>query len=153
MAHPISISLTITDKEPLKLLTHVTYRYSQALLRNNTLRYFKAGVMLKDGDIDYEHIKILFSTKRVSKPDNEYVRKTGHKTHITCVAKVDEIKFKGNTYVEFSRRIGIELITIDSCEIDITTGKVFILGDMDSELSMSTFEFSYPLGQPKLIKD
>ena len=94
--------------------------------------------------------------ERVKNSDNtinEYIRKLGSKTYIPFVAKVDEISFKNTKYTEFSRRIGIELISIESCEIDTVTGKVIIFGDMDSELSMSTFEIGYPIGQPALITD
>lgn len=153
MPCPINMSLTINNKEPLKLLTHVTYRYSQALLKNDVLRYFKAGVVLKDSDIDYEHVQILFSTKRL-KPgaqNNPYIRKVGHKIYVPLLAKIDEIDFEDEKYIEFQRRVGIELITIYSCEIDINSGKVVISGEIDSELSMSTFEIGYPIGQPKLV--
>lgn len=150
MPLPIRILLKIENKELLKTLSHISHRYAQAILKNNTLRYYRSGVMLKDSDTSYDSIQLRFSTKRGI--ESPHVRKSDHKTFIPFIANVNEIEFNGSKFESFCKRIGIELMTIDSCEIDIETGRVVLLGEIDSELSMSTFEIGYPLGQQELVR-
>lgn len=153
MSLPLRMTMFISNKEPLNILSHVSIRYAQSKLVNNRkLRYFKSGVMLGDSDIDYEHVHIMFSVKRGAENETEHVRKLGQRTFVQFSAKVVEIEFDGIKYNEFVRRIGVELITIDSCEIDIDNGKVVLLGKIDSMLNMSSFKIGYPLGQHELIQ-
>lgn len=147
MAKPIRILFSIENKELLTPLAHISHRYSQASVKNNLLRYFKSGVMLKEDGVGT--IGICFSTKLgVSSP---HVHKSARKTYIPFSVKINTIEFENNDYTEFVKKIGVDLIVVESCEVNIKTGLGILVGEVDPELSDSTFEIGYSLGQTDLV--
>jgi hypothetical protein len=150
VSQEIVFNLTIDPKDPsLLIANNKEYRYSQAKIYGDTLRYYKAGVQLEH--IDADIVELALSVKIGSKSD--LIKRSGRKYCVKFNAKLVSILFKGTIYDKFSSKIEFELLDLLSCEVDNKTGGVVITGFLDPKLDMQTFEIGYPLGQPTLVND
>ena len=150
MTREIVFNLTINPNDPsLSIAQNNEFRYTQAKVYNEILRYYKAGVYMKH--IEFNDVELILSVKINSKHD--LIKRDGRKYCVTFPSKLESILFNGVTYESFPTKIEFELLAMTVCEINNKTGEVLITGTMDPKLDTQLFEIGYPLGQPTLIKD
>lgn len=149
MAHRVIFNLTINPKDPSLLIANNNeFRYTQAKIYDNILRYYRAGVSIKH--IELNDIELLLSVKLGSK--GGLIKRDKSRYCVIFNAKLVSIYFNGKYYEQFPNKIEFELLDIISCEINNETGEVLITGTMDPKLDTQTFEIGYSLGQLALIK-
>ena len=149
MAHEIVFNLTMNPNDPsLFIAQNNEFRYTQAKLYNDILRYYKAGAYMKH--IEFNDVELVLSVKLNSK--HGLIKRDGRKYCVTFLSKLKSILFNGVTYEDFPTKIEFELLAMNICEVNTKTGDVLITGTMDPKLDTQTFEIGYPIGQLKLIK-
>jgi len=147
MSHQVKIyaDLIVEPKthNSLLILCNNKYRYSQAKLHSDTIRYYKSGVSLfhaGDNEID-----IRLSCKMNS--DNEYIEKNGRKHQVSYRAIITKLVFDNIEYTTFPNKIGFDSFAIEMFILDTKTGKISITADVDMILDTKTFKIIFPIGQ------
>ena len=149
MVNEIVFNLTINPKDPSLLIANNNeFRYTQAKIYGDVLRYYKAGIAIKH--VEFNDVELSLSVKLGSKGD--LIKRDRSRYCVVFNSKLNSILFNGETYKEFPNKIEFELLSISACEINNKTGEVLLTGTMDPKLDMQTFIIGYPLGQTELVK-